>query len=197
MNKGYFIVCEGLDCSGKTTSIENALEHFKKNEFSIEYNKGLKTKTLAGTFSRKFPSTLSLLTELLYNDVILVKSRLEKGINILQDRWYYSVLSYNPENRKDKHLEKVFVPLLSKPDVLIYFTVSLDERIRRLKKSIENKDHYTLLKNPEIIKQREERYLDYFNNFKGNKAIINTKNLSEKQSGVRLYDLINYYLAKQ
>ena len=193
MNKGLFIVCEGLDCAGKTTVIKQAMEYLKCDNFPVSYSKGLKSNTLAGKISNIIPSTASLLTELLYLDNTYVKPSLEKGNNIIQDRWYHSVLSHNPENIKDKLLEKILVPHLSKPDILIYFSVSLDERIKRLKQKTKTKDHEILWKNPAIIKQKEERYTSYFNNFKGPKAVLDTTNASVEESGYRLYEIISQY----
>lgn len=190
MNKGFFIVCEGLDCAGKTTVIKQAIEYLKKDNFPVSYSKGLKSNTLAGKISNIFPTTASLLTELLYLDNAYVKPSLEKGDNIIQDRWYNSVLSHNPENIKDKLLEKTLVPYLSKPDMLIYFSVSLDERIKRLKQKTRTRDHEILWRNPAIIRQKEERYISYYNNFNGSKAVLDTTNASVEESGYRLYEII-------
>lgn len=190
MNKGFFIVCEGLDCAGKTTVIRQAMEYLKKDNFPVSYSKGLKSNTLAGKISNIFPSTASLLTELLYLDNAYVKPSLEKGNNIIQDRWHYSVLSHNPENKIDKLLEKILVPHLSKPDMLIYFSVSLDERIKRLKQKTKTRDHEILWQNPGLINQKEERFIRYYNDFQGPKAVLDTTNAQVEESGYRLYELI-------
>lgn len=185
---GKFIVCEGLDCSGKTTTIKNALKYFDKKQ--IIYSKALKSNTIFGKLSRIFPSTFSLLLELLYLDKFFIRPNLKKGKIIIQDRWYHSILSHNPENKKDKFLEKIFIPRLTKPDLLIYFSVSFSERIKRLKKTSQIKDHNILLYNPERIKQKESRYIEHYNNFKGQKEIIDTTNISEKKASDKLYNLI-------
>jgi thymidylate kinase len=193
--KGYFVVCEGLDCAGKTTSITQALKCFEEKE-QVLYSKGLKTDTIAGRFSRLYPSTFSLLVELRYLDRNFVKPYLREGHIVIQDRWYYSVLSHNPENRKDSFLERLLVPSLSKPDLLVYFSVSLDERVERLKKKNDNEDngdHRILLENPAMIKQKEQRFLAYYNKFNGPKAILDTTGLTEEESGSRLYELIEHY----
>ena len=119
--KMSFIVCEGLDGAGKTTGIKNALEYLP----GFIYSRGLKTDTPAGRISKAHPSTLTLLTELLYLDRTFVRPNLERGYNIVQDRWYFSPLSHNPENKRDRLLEKIFIPCLTKPDLLVYYTVSL------------------------------------------------------------------------
>lgn len=195
--KGYFIVCEGLDCAGKTTNIKRAMGYLEKDGYSVMYSKALKTNTIAGEFSKLFPSTFSLLTEILYLDKFFVRPNLSKGKMIIQDRWYYSVLAHNQENYKDKILGKIFKQFLLKPDLLVYFSVSLEERVRRLKKNIRNNDHLGLLKNPQIINEREKRYAKYYKDFEGDKVIFDTTNISETESGYKLYELIKSYLERE
>lgn len=195
--KGYFIVCEGLDCAGKTTNIKIAIRYLEKDGYPVRYSKALKTNTIAGEFSKLFPSTFSLLTEILYLDKVFVRPNLNKGKIIIQDRWYYSVLAHNRENYKDKILGKIFKQCLSKPDLLIYFSVSLEERIRRLKKDIRNNDHLMLLKNQLIINEREKRYAKYYEDFEGDKVIFDTTNISEEESGYKLYGLIKSYFRER
>lgn len=198
MKGGYFVVCDGLDCAGKTTSILRAMEYFKEDDYPVLYSKGLKSNTVAGKFSSTHPSTFSLLSELLYLDLIRIRPNLRQGKTMIQDRWHYSVLSHNPENLKDQLLEKIFTPYLSKPDLFVYFTVSIDERIRRLKKAVKNKDkninHAYLLKNPTIIEQREEKFSKYYRDFLGDKILLDTTNLSEEESGYKLYESVSLHL---
>jgi thymidylate kinase len=195
MNKSYFIVCEGLDGAGKTTSIKTALTHFAKG-YPIIYSKGLKTATFAGKISKLFPSTLTLLIELLYLDGCFVRPNLKKGSNIIQDRWFYSILSHNPKKWTDRFFGRIVVPFLSKPDILIYFSVSQHERIARLK-HIATKDHNALIRNPQLIKQKEDRFIKYYNAFQGPKAIIDTTNISEEESGRKVYKFIEPFLEEE
>jgi len=59
---GKLIVFEGLDCSGKTTAINNLL---KQNNKNFIYNKGIGTKTRLGKICGRFPCTLLFSIELL------------------------------------------------------------------------------------------------------------------------------------
>jgi thymidylate kinase len=193
MPKGYFIVCEGLDAAGKTTTLGKILA--QNPESDMKYNKGLKSSTIMGKISSRIPSTLTLLAELLYEDNTIIKKSLGHGQTILQDRWYYSVLSYN--NKKEKLLEKLFVPRLTKPDALIYFSVSPEERIRRLKRRDDSASVKELQRYPEILQDRERRMIEYYNSFKGPKAIIDTTNSSEAESARILYSLIQSIVEKK
>ena len=188
MFKGYFIVCEGLDAAGKTTTIKHALEEFQNS--SMKYNKGLKSATILGKISSLIPSTVTLLMELIYQDLKIIRPALKQGQTIIQDRWYYSVLSYY--SKKEEFLEKLFVPFLSKPDALIYFSVSLDERIKRLRM---RDDHKGILEYPEKIQARERRLLEFYTNFKGPKMIIDTTHRTEAESAHTLCALIQSVMA--
>lgn len=195
---GSFIVCEGLDCAGKTTSITQALKLFEDDldsDHVLVYSKGLKTNTPFGRISRLYPSTLSLLTELLYLDMIHIRPRLDEGTNIIQDRWYYSVLSHTQESRKGSIIRNLSIQYLSGPDMLVYFTVSSYERLRRLENRINSTlDDKALIKNPDLISEREARYFRHYNDFEGPRLIIDTTYLQEEESGLILYQSIRSYL---
>jgi thymidylate kinase len=189
MNKGYFIVCEGMDAAGKTTSIHNAITEYRRiYGDTITYNKGLKSDSFFGKISEKFPSTITLLVEQLYQNNRIIKPELSIDNIVIQDRWYYTVLSHN--KRKEKLLEKIFTPFLSKPDALVYFSVSLEERLKRLNQDSKKAEHMEILNNPKFIKKREERMLKYYSEFDGPKIIIDTTSKTKEQSGHELYEFI-------
>lgn len=171
--KGKFVVCEGLDAAGKTTVMKHAL---KKLGNDYVYNKGLTSDTVIGKVAPKIPSTLTFLIELLYNTKRRVKPFLESGKTVLQDRYYLSVLSHVPSSSTwyNKVFVKLFEKYLLKPDTLVYFTVSKEERIKRLLEMGYNKHHYDLISNPTLIDLREEKYSEFYNKFKGTKYKIDT-----------------------
>jgi thymidylate kinase len=171
--KGRFIVCEGLDAAGKTTVIKEALKKMGK---SYAYNKGLTSDTLIGKIAPKMPSTLTFLVELMYSTKKKVMPFMEEGKTVLQDRYDMSIISYVPEAERwyNRAFAKILKRFLLKPDMLIYFTVSKSERIKRLKNQAYNKYHYKLINNPELIDLREREYSELYENFKGEKYKIDT-----------------------
>jgi len=193
VNRGKFIVCEGLDASGKTTSARHAIRELG-GKYYISYSKGLMTDTPAGRLSRLYPSTLTLLTELLYIDRRIVRPDLDEGYSVIQDRWYDSVLFHNPDNPADRILERVCVPWLTEPDLLVGFTVSLGERIRRMEKRMDEHDRI-LLEDPQKIIEREERFMERFEWFDGEKEMIDTTDLTEEEAGYMLCQAIDIYLS--
>jgi len=187
--KGKFIVCEGLDGAGKTTTIKKAMKKLNKN---YVYNKGLKSNTLMGKLAPKIPSTFTFLLELLNNTIRKIKPALKSNKIVLQDRYDLSVLSCVPY--VDKFYNKLFINFfkrfLLKPDILIYFTVSENERIKRLKQN-KNKYHAKLIKNPKLIKLREKRYSEFYKNFKGAKYKIDTTKKDVKEAANEFVCLVS------
>jgi len=171
--KERFIVCEGLDGAGKTTIIKEAI---KKLDDSFIYIKGLKSNTFIGKIASKIPVTFTFLLELAWNTKRKIKPALKSNKIVFQDRYDLSLLSYVPKVYRlyNKLLMNIFKKFLLKPDVLIYFTVSFDERIKRLEQN-RNKYHSLLIKNPSLIKLREKKYLELYDNFDGIKFKIDTK----------------------
>jgi len=175
-----------LDKSGKTTSCKHALNFFKSEGFKVHYSKALKTNTFFGKLAKRFPATLTLLLEIAY---INLKLKSKDGI-VLQDRWFYTVMSHNSENKKDQFFWKIFKNFIAKPDMLVFFTVSNEKRIQRLKLASQTKDHLFLVENPSIIKERENRILMLFQEFYGTKLFFDTTHTTAKQTGYLLYQQV-------
>ena len=184
MSRGLFIVCEGLDGAGKTTTIKEMLKSDSKDNNKFVYSKGLGSDSLIGRISRRFPSTFMFMLELIYVVFMSIKPNLRKGNIIIQDRYDISILSYAPKvkRRHNQILTRIMRNLLAKPDALVYFHVSLKERLKRLNKSRHNKYHNILLMNPQLIIEREKEYLNLYNQFAGDKIKINTTNKSAKEA---------------
>jgi len=178
--EGLFIVCEGLDGAGKTTTIKEFLKKQYGAADNYTYSKGLKSNTFMGRIAARKPSTFSFLLELAYVTQTIVKPNLRKNRTVMQDRYYLSVLSYNPDKIKwnDKLAYFLVKPLIKKPDVVVYFKVDLEERIRRLKMGSENRYHSLLIKNPGLVYEREKSYLQLLDNLDCRKAIIDTSKMS-------------------
>lgn len=187
--KGCFIVCEGLDCSGKTTSIKRAIESLGGNAI---YSKGLCSNTFAGKIASRFPSTFLFLAEQLYLTYFVIKPKLRKGNIVLQDRYTASVASYIPKAGKNYNrlLIKLFGKLMLHPDILVYFTVSEKERIKRLMEK-PSKHHTELIEKSGLIALRENAYAAHYNAFGRKKGIIDTTGKTAEESSMLLQKLIN------
>ncbi|MDP2926248.1 MAG: AAA family ATPase [Nanoarchaeota archaeon] len=181
--KGLLVVCEGLDCSGKTTTIKKLM---KNNNGGFIYSKGIGSDSWIGRTSSNHPSTFSLFIELVYNTFARIRPGLRKGKIVLQDRYDISITSFVPLT--DRWYNQLFInlfkPFIEKPDAVIYFHLPLEERVKRL---YEKGTPYeiSLAKNPSQILAREREYEIWFNNFRGPKIRINTyQNDIEKTSRI-------------
>ena len=189
--KGLFIVFEGIDMSGKTSIAKGVIEELK-NKTDIIYQKGICSKTWVGRISCCYPSTILFLIELIY---LSIKNyfRTKKGTNVIQDRYFASIAFYLPITKRlhNSLLLKIGRAILPAPDILIYCTASKETIIQRLKRDCEkNKHHKWLINNPEYINIRKKAYKRYFQQFGGNKTIIDTSVCTLKKSIAEISNLI-------
>ena len=168
---GRLIVFEGLDCSGKTSTIEEII----RTNSNYVYNKGVGSNTFLGRNALRFPCTFSFFSELIYNMLFRVKPLLEAGKTVLQDRYDISISSYLPLADKwyNQAFIKFFERFLIKPDAVVYLYLPLEERVKRLERK-GGKYEKMLLRNPELVEQRERRYANWYDGFDGPKIKINT-----------------------
>lgn len=188
MSRGKFIVCEGLDCGGKTTTIKKVIEICCNNAF---YSKGLCSDTPIGKFASRFPSTLLFLIELAYNTHFIIKPMLKNGKIVFQDRYIHSIESYAPSAARvyNRLLITIAKRFLLKPDALVHFTVSENERIKRLMAK-PSAHHEALVRSKGLIDLRENYYLRLFSEFKGKRQIIDTTNCTIEDSCKKLLSML-------
>lgn len=171
--RGLFIVFEGLDKAGKTTLAKMVVKKIGNDK--IFYQKGLCSPTWIGKLSSRCPSTFLFLIEITY---LYWKNHFKrlKGIHIIQDRFFASLACHLPDIKKIHNalLLKLGEWLLPHPDILIYCTVSKEERIKRLKEDCGNEHHQWLINHHEFIDLRENIYQNYFYQFNGDKICIDT-----------------------
>lgn len=189
--KGLFIVFEGIDMSGKTSIAKGVIEELK-NKTDIIYQKGICSKAWVGRISCCYPSTILFLIELIY---LSIKNyfRTKKGTNVIQDRYFASIAFYLPITKRlhNSLLLKIGRAILPVPDILIYCTAQKQTIIKRIREDTQkNKHHKWLIDNPEYINIRKRAYKKYFQQFKGDKTIIDTSICTLKKSIVETSKLI-------
>ena len=188
MQKGKFIVVEGLDGSGKTTLIENIVN-------SID--RVISVKSLIDTLPRGkcirecignkeyYGNDLSI--ALLYlSETTRVKDRivhyLENGNNVIVDRWFYSTMAYT--NNKYIDIIDNVSKYLPNIDMSIYVDVDIDTLIKRISNKLgedvfTNKDK--LVKVGNCYKElKMDNQIIFNNNFEDDSYEINYNNLIEK-----------------
>jgi len=155
--RGKLIVIEGTDCSGKETQSKLIIERFKKENIEFKYfsfpNYDSPTgKIVGGPYLGKeyickgwFPETAPLVdakvSSLYYAadrryNIGIVNDLLDKGVNVILDRYFYSNMAHQGGKIQDKEkrlemykwIEKLEVDLLELPipDIKIFLHVPFD-----------------------------------------------------------------------
>ncbi len=192
--QGKFIVVEGLDGAGKSTAIS-----FIKNFFDNKNIETIYTREPGGTKIAEEIRNLALQNpddEIVHSDTELllmyasrvqhiqnlIKPALEKGVNVVADRFYWSSIAYQGGGRQlsfDKlnALNESFIKDY-KPDLTIYLDVEPVVGLQRAKK-VGNLDRI------------EQAGLEFFDRarvtFKG--LVVKTENAYEISSSLSLSDI--------
>jgi len=155
--RGKLIVIEGTDCSGKETQSKLIIERFKKENIEFKYfsfpNYDSPTgKIVGGPYLGKeyickgwFPETAPLVdpkvSSLYYAadrryNIGIVNDLLDKGINVILDRYFYSNMAHQGGKIQDKEerlkmykwIETLEIDLLELPipDIKIFLHVPFD-----------------------------------------------------------------------
>lgn len=143
MKKGKFIVFEGLDGSGKTLQAKMLVDYLNnkgiESEFTFEPTNSEIGKTLRSHIRKEKvldKHTIALLfaadrTNHLYGKDGII-SKLNKGINIVCDRYYYSNYVYQIVDGLCIDDLKNFNTYAIKPDITIYIDIDAYECLKRL-----------------------------------------------------------------
>jgi thymidylate kinase len=154
--KGKLILFEGLDGAGKTVTIRAMLAKLSRSD--IVYCKGMGSNSFFGRLARRFGKTIFFLLEQVGTTFFAIKPALRQGKIVFLDRYFFSVASHS------RQLNKTLIALaehfLVEPDLIFYFRVGREERIRRLKNLRFNRYHQMLLDFPTLIDERENNFAE-------------------------------------
>ncbi len=188
MQKGKFIVVEGLDGSGKTTLIENIVNSLN----GIVPIKSLidilpRGKCIRECIGNKEHYGNDLSIALLYlSETTRVKDIIEEylknGVDVIVDRWFYSTMAYT--NNKYIDIIDNVSKYLPNIDMTIYVDVDIDTIIKRISNKLgedvfTNKDKLVNVGN--CYKElKMSNQIIFNNNFEDDSYEINYNNLIEK-----------------
>ncbi len=183
MKKGKFIVFEGLDGSGQSTQAERLGSFLKKKKIKTHITKEPTNNLIGGLIRGRLqgdwkstPECLQLLfaADRAHHLEKEVTSFLEKGINVICDRYFFSSIAFGSLEIKDwnwlKEINKMFVV----PDVVFYLKVSPDVCIKRIS---DTRFSFELFEKEEKLKAIEKSYnrlakeYDFFRIIDGEKKI--------------------------
>ncbi len=165
MNKGYFIVFEGVDGGGKSTQIKMLADYFKNREYDVELHME-PTQGLIGNLlwnymrskERSFsPETEALLfaADRIEHGKVIEKA-LESGKVIISDRYLHSSLAYQGAAGVDMEWMKSLNRHALKPDLVILLDIDPDKSLERVSGRAR-----TVFEENEYLKKVRSEYLRY------------------------------------
>lgn len=176
LKKGKFIVFEGIDGCGKSTQAKMLKEHFEKNKqrvfttFEPTYGQTgtLLHKILSGE-AKADPAVVAALfaadrLEHITDPNEGMKSCLEKGENVICDRYYFSSLAYQGSELDENWIFALNSKAkeLLKPDIIIFLDVSPLAAVERI---TNGRESFEIYENTEKLTAVREKYFSLFERF--------------------------------
>jgi len=169
MKKGKLYIMEGLDAAGKGVQTKLLLDYFRKKgekTFLItQPSQSLIGGLIRARLRKEWDCSVQCLQTLYCADGINsnekeILPRLEKGINVICDRYSLSAFGYGMLGASYEWLRKLYEVFLI-PDITFYLDTSVDECIRRL---TQEKDSFELYEDKDILLKVQSNYSDAIKN---------------------------------
>ena len=189
--KGKFIVFEGTDGSGKTTQMKMLGKYLKAKGIACYATReptdspfgALLRACLTGRIDTDERAIAALFAadriDHITNSVNGILKKLEEGVTVLCDRYYFSSFAYNggfvPLDWVIE-LNKPAVSLL-RPDLTIFLDLSVEESMKRIARRGEPERYETADKQKRI----RDRYFDIFRAFAGKEKIAIVRSEEDKE----------------
>ena len=173
MNRGRFIVVEGIDGAGKTTQIELLAEKLRAEgrtvcvtaEPTASVSGGLLRDALGGIANRTpcEMAALFVLDRIFHNvNPNGINAMLERGIDVICDRYYYSSLAYQGSQTDFEWVKNMNLgcPEIRVPDLCIFLDLAPEESLKRISKGRTTTELYEKLDTLESVRKRFFDVLD-------------------------------------
>ena len=204
-NGGKFIAFEGIDGSGKSTQIEYLTEKLKKENIYY-YTTMEPTDSPIGSLihqimtgrvktDNKVIAALFVADRLdhLLNDLNGLKAKIDEGITVIRDRYYFSSYAYHSV---DMPMEWVIqandqCKQILKPTATVFIDVDPDTAIERIAK---NRFHQELFEKKSRLVKVREKYFESFEKEKSEENIIIVDgNRSQEEIAKEIWNKISEY----
>lgn len=196
--KGKFIVFEGTDGSGKSTQIK-LLSHYLASKgvnlfltreptdspFGAQLRSCLtgRIQTDEYTIAALFAADRS---DHIFNEVNGIRKKLEEGVTVLCDRYYFSSFAYNGGFVPTDWVISLNTPAMNalKADLTVFLDLSPEEGMKRVARRGET-DRYETLEKQKLIRRK---YFETFEKFREGEHVVvveSKESKEETQSAIR------------
>ncbi len=198
--RGKFIVFEGLDGSGKTTQMKmltKFLESKGKPCFSTHEPTdspfgGLLKSCLTGRVDTDEKAIAALFAadrlDHILNNVNGIKKKLDEGVNVFCDRYYFSSFAYNGEFVPFEWVVELNRPAreILRPDLTVFIDLPSEESMKRVARRRETERYETTEKQKNI----RERFYSAFKRFPDEKIAIVTSEEDKEKTQAKIREAV-------
>lgn len=174
-NKGNFIVFEGTDGSGKSTQIKSLANYLQGKGIPCYITSeptdspfgALLRACLSGRIETNEHTIATMFAadrlDHIHNTVNGIKKKLEEGVTVLCDRYYFSSFAYNGGLVDTEWVISLNMPAMQtlRPDLTIFIDLPPEESMARVTRRGETDRYETL----ERQKKIREKYFEMFKRF--------------------------------
>lgn len=171
--QGRFIVFEGIDGAGKSTQISMLKERLQKNgrkvfvtaEPTQSVTGGVLRDALSGNYKRSSSELAALfLADRIFHNVnenCGIKQALQKGYDVICDRYYYSSLAYQGMDSDLDWIMKMNVdcPDILKPDLCIFLDLDAESSKKRIDA---NRATVEIFEKTEVLEKIRNKFFEVF-----------------------------------
>jgi len=184
MEKGAFIVFEGIDGSGKTTQAKLLQEELKRNGFGVLLTKEptdgpigqIIRKGLRGELNFSMKTIQLLFTaDRSYHLETTILPALREGKVVISDRYFYSTIAYGMLELEKEWLKKINSGFLE-PDMVFLIDIDPETSLERLSTSRKAKEKFEDL---EKLRKVRGNYLEISREYK-NFYVVNGNRSAEE-----------------
>ena len=171
--RGRLIVLEGIDGAGKTTQAVRLEEHLRGRGRDVirtaeptGFSSGVALRRALGGADQKSECEMAamfVLDRIAHNihPTEGLIALLERGIDIICDRYYYSTLAYQGQSTDYAWVREMNLrcPEITHPDVCIYLDLQPEQSLERIRAG---RDHLEIYENEETLRRVRNAFFSVF-----------------------------------
>lgn len=200
--KGKFIAFEGIDGSGKSTQVRRLVERMRAQEIpccsTMEPTDSPIGSMIHQIMTGRFQADHRVIAALfvadrldhLLNDVDGIVSKVDKGITVITDRYYFSSYAYQSVELPMDWLIQANEQSsrILRPTVNIFIDVDPDVAMERI---VKNRFHRELFEKKSRLTEVRKKYLEAFEKLKDvEKVVIVDGNRSEQEIAEEVWGIL-------